>query len=45
VAALTVHPSAILRLRDHDEREDALAGLVDDLRLIVEATGSSRSGA
>jgi DNA polymerase len=35
VAALTLHPSAILRLRDHDEREDAFAGLVDDLRLIV----------
>jgi DNA polymerase len=37
VAALTVHPSAILRLKDHDEREDAFAGLVDDLRLVVEA--------
>jgi DNA polymerase len=35
VAALTLHPSAILRLRDHDEREDALADLVDDLRLVV----------
>jgi uracil-DNA glycosylase len=34
VAALTLHPSAILRLRDHDEREDALAGLVEDLRLV-----------
>jgi DNA polymerase len=37
VAALTIHPSAILRLRDHDEREDALAGLVDDLRLLATA--------
>ena len=37
VAALTLHPSAILRLRDHDEREDALAGLVDDLRLVADA--------
>jgi uracil-DNA glycosylase len=37
VAALTLHPSAILRLRDHDEREDALAGMVDDLRLVAEA--------
>ncbi len=35
VAALTLHPSAILRLRDHDEREDALAGLVNDLRLLA----------
>jgi len=35
VALLTVHPSAILRLRDRDEREDALASLVDDLRLLA----------
>ena len=34
VAALTTHPSAILRLRDHDEREEALAVLVDDLQLV-----------
>src|SRR5215203_321834 len=27
VAAVTIHPSAILRLRDHDEREAELAGL------------------
>jgi uracil-DNA glycosylase family protein len=40
VAALTLHPSAILRLKDHDEREDAFAGLVDDLRLVVVAMGS-----
>jgi uracil-DNA glycosylase family protein len=40
VATLTLHPSAILRLKDHDEREDAFAGLVDDLRLVVEASGS-----
>jgi uracil-DNA glycosylase len=42
VAALTLHPSAILRLRDHDEREDALAGLVDDLGLV--AAAAKRSG-
>jgi uracil-DNA glycosylase len=41
VAALTIHPSAILRLRDHDEREDALTALVDDLRLVSSA-GSAR---
>lgn len=35
VAALTMHPSAILRLRNHDEREDALASLVDDLRIVA----------
>jgi DNA polymerase len=37
VATLTLHPSAILRLRDHDEREDALAGLVSDLRFVTSA--------
>jgi DNA polymerase len=37
VAALTLHPSAILRQRDHDEREDAMAALVDDLRLVATA--------
>jgi uracil-DNA glycosylase len=42
VAALTAHPSAILRLRDHDEREDALAGLVEDLRLVVDPTAARR---
>jgi DNA polymerase len=31
VALVTVHPSAILRVREHDEREQALAALVDDL--------------
>ena len=36
VAALTAHPSAILRLRDHDEREEALGELVEDLRLVAE---------
>jgi uracil-DNA glycosylase family protein len=35
LAALTIHPSAILRLRDHDEREEALGGLIDDLRFIA----------
>jgi uracil-DNA glycosylase family protein len=42
VAALTLHPSAILRLGDHDEREDAFAGLVDDLRLIREGCDQGR---
>jgi uracil-DNA glycosylase len=35
VTTLTVHPSAILRLRDHEEREEALGGLVEDLRLVA----------
>jgi DNA polymerase len=37
-AALTLHPSAILRLRDHDEREEAQATLVEDLRMVAAAT-------
>jgi uracil-DNA glycosylase len=37
VAALTLHPSAVLRLREHEEREEALAGLVADLKLVAEA--------
>ena len=37
VAALTLHPSAILRLRDHDEREQAIGGLIDDLSLVKQA--------
>jgi uracil-DNA glycosylase family protein len=32
--ALTIHPSAILRLRDH-EREEALGGLIEDLRYVA----------
>jgi DNA polymerase len=35
VAALTIHPSAILRLRDHEEREDALDSLIEDLRFVA----------
>ncbi len=35
IAALTIHPSAILRLRDHDEREQALGDLVEDLRHVA----------
>jgi uracil-DNA glycosylase len=35
VAAVTLHPSAILRLRDHDEREEAFAALVADLNLVA----------
>lgn len=37
LAAATVHPSAILRSRDHDEREDAFAGLVRDLAMVAAA--------
>ena len=37
VAAVTIHPSAILRLRDHDEREAELASFVADLEGVVTA--------
>lgn len=41
VGAVTIHPSAILRLRDHDEREDARAAMVTDLTAIAEAASRS----
>lgn len=34
LAAITIHPSAILRLRDHDEREAEFAGFVADLETV-----------
>jgi uracil-DNA glycosylase family protein len=37
VAAVTVHPSALLRLRDADERHAAFDELVDDLRMVAQA--------
>ena len=37
VAAVTIHPSAILRLRDHDEREAEFAGFVSDLEGVASA--------
>ena len=37
VAAVTVHPSAILRVRDSAERDDALAGLAEDLAMVFAA--------
>jgi uracil-DNA glycosylase family protein len=42
LAALTIHPSAIVRLRDHDEREDALAALVEDLRFVAREMAKQR---
>jgi uracil-DNA glycosylase family protein len=41
IAALTLHPSAILRQRDHEEREEAMAALVDDLRLVAGAVAAA----
>jgi uracil-DNA glycosylase family protein len=37
IATVTVHPSAILRLRDDEERHEALAAMVDDLEAVVKA--------
>jgi uracil-DNA glycosylase len=42
VAAVTVHPSAILRLRDHDEREAALTEMVDDLEMVASALAGTK---
>jgi uracil-DNA glycosylase family protein len=39
LATVTVHPSAILRVRDDDERRAGLAALVDDLETVVRALG------
>lgn len=43
VAAVTIHPSATLRLRDRGEREEAFAGLVDDLRLVSQSAAAARA--
>jgi DNA polymerase len=39
LASVTLHPSAILRLRDHEEREEALGDLVADLRSVAREMG------
>jgi uracil-DNA glycosylase family protein len=41
IGAVTIHPSAILRLHDHDEREDARAAMVADLVAVAEAASRS----
>lgn len=37
VAAVTIHPSALLRLREHDQREAEFAGFVADLEGVAAA--------
>jgi uracil-DNA glycosylase len=37
VGAVTVHPSAILRIREREERHDAFVGLVEDLDSVCAA--------
>ena len=39
VAAVTIHPSAVLRVRDREERHAALAGMVEDFELILSELG------
>jgi uracil-DNA glycosylase len=41
---VTVHPSAIVRVPDRDDRRAAVQGFVDDLRLAFGVTGSSTNG-
>jgi uracil-DNA glycosylase family protein len=41
---VTVHPSAIVRVPDRDDRRAAVQGFVDDLRLAHEVTTSSANG-
>jgi uracil-DNA glycosylase len=40
----TVHPSAIVRVPDRDDRRAAMQGFVDDLRLAFEVIASSANG-
>lgn len=37
VVAVTIHPSALLRLRDEEGRRDGFAALVDDIRAVRQA--------
>lgn len=42
VAAVTIHPSALLRLRDHDEREAEFAAFVADLEGVASALDGAK---
>jgi uracil-DNA glycosylase len=44
LGAVTIHPSAILRLREREERKLALAELGDDLSVVSAAMGSAARG-
>jgi DNA polymerase len=37
--AVTIHPSAVLRTRDREERQEALEAMVEDLRFAAAAAG------
>jgi uracil-DNA glycosylase len=43
LAAVTIHPSAVLRVREREERHDALAAMVDDLKSVSVALARSRA--
>jgi hypothetical protein len=41
IGTVTIHPAAVLRTRDRDERDDARAGLVNDLAGVRRALAGS----
>jgi len=41
ISAVTIHPSAVLRVRDRDERHEALAAMVEDLELVRSGLGEA----
>lgn len=43
LATVTIHPSAVLRVRERDERRDALAAMVEDLGSVCAELRSGRS--
>jgi hypothetical protein len=43
LASVTIHPSAVLRIREQGERRDALAAMVEDLRFVLAELHSTRS--
>lgn len=44
IGAVTIHPSAILRAGDRDERHEALTEMVDDLAVVADALRRSQGG-
>jgi uracil-DNA glycosylase len=44
IASITLHPSAILRVREAKERDEAFAGLVEDLELVIKELKSRAHG-
>jgi uracil-DNA glycosylase len=44
LGAVTIHPSAVLRVGEREEREEALGRLVEDLRFVAEALKEPAAG-